>query len=40
MRDIDIVEVDLPEYEDSYRMLGLDSANPVMLELKNLKSNF
>ena len=40
MRDIGTVGVDLPEYEDSCRMLGLDPANPVMPELKNLKPNF
>ena len=40
IRDIGTVGVDLPEYEDSYHMLGLDPTNPVMPELKNLKPNF
>ena len=40
MHDIGTIGVDLLEYEDFYCMLGLDSTNLVMLELKNLKPNF
>ena len=40
MRDINIVKVDLLKYKDSYHILDLDSTNPVILELKNLKPNF